>query len=436
MNIYKSAKGNIFKLLPLTLLKKLVRKSQTISSRLIEQKLDDLGIEAKVINVNRGLEVTLFTMKAFQGLEVDKIYSLADDLALALQVPVVRAPVQSNIWHINSHSRHNAGARIVSPIGGKGIFGIEIPNEVCKAIHIKDILSDKTYCNFKGRLPIAFGQDYLGKPVVVNLAKMPHVLIAGMIGSAMHTVLKSMICSILFKVSPDEVKIVMVDSNNLNLSAYEGIPHLIHPVVTNSEKALKLLKWVVGEVHRRHMIFNNLGVKCFENFNKMIEKNKAVKYDPEASQNESPFIANDGNAGKASDQCNIVWKSKKLPYIVLIINDLADLMMIAPRKVEESLALIARKAGIAGIHVIILTRVLSVDVITGVIKAYYPNRIALRVPSMETSRLILDNSGVASLQNPGDIILRTRTDKFCHLRGAYVSGKDILQVVSFLKKQH
>lgn len=431
----QSAKGNVFNLPSLTLLDKYERKITIVSSRMVEQKLADLGIKAKVVNITRGLEITLFEMEALSGVNINKIDSLADDFALALQVPFVRTPLQSNIWHIIPYSHNNAGAQIVPPTRGKGTFSIEIPNKECSVIHIKDILRSKTYCNFKGQLPIVFGVDPSNKPLVVNLVKIPHVLMAGMIGSATRTVLNSMICSLLFKVTLEDVKIIMIDSNNLDMSAYEGIPHLIHPVVTDSEKALKILTWVVGEVHRRHMIFKNLGVKCFENYNKLIEKNKAVSCDPDTSQNEAPFIASAGNAGRASARNDIARKSKKLPYVVLIINDLADLMMLSPRKVEESLAFIASEAGMAGIHVIMLTRVLSVDVITGVIKACYPNRIALRVPSMETSRLILDNSGVASLLNSGDIILRTRTDKVSHLRGAYVSGKDIHRVVSFLKKQ-
>jgi S-DNA-T family DNA segregation ATPase FtsK/SpoIIIE len=266
------------------------------------------------------------------------------------------------------------------------------------------------------------GEDIVGTPVITDLAKMPHLLIAGTTGSGKSVSLNAMICSILFKAPPDDVKFLMIDPKRLELSAYEGIPHLLHPVVLDAKKASQVLKWAVEEMERRYKVIVELGVKNIEAYNKLIEK----------KQKDKTIAPSERDEALPSENKTAV----KLPYIVIIIDELADLMMVAQRNVEESLARLAQMARAAGIHLILATQRPSVDVITGVIKANFPTRISFQVSSKVDSRTILDQLGAENLLGSGDMLfMPPGISKLTRIHGPYVSEKEIERIVDFVKKQ-
>lgn len=399
-------KNGVFQLPPLTLLDQVERKdtrmkkeSLLMNSRILEKKLADFGVEGKVVEIKPGPVITMYELEPASGVKINKITSLADDLALALRAPSIR---------------------IVAPIPGKSVIGIEIPNNEREPVHLKDVLDTESFLSSNYRLPIALGEDIVGTPVITDLVKMPHLLIAGTTGSGKSVSLNAMICSILFKSRPDEVKFLMIDPKRLELSAYEGIPHLLHPVVMDPKKASHVLKWAVEEMEKRYQIIVELGVKNIENYNKLIEKRGKEQCTP-------PLHEEGHNQQK---------RFQKLPYIVIVIDELADLMMVAPRNVEESLTRLAQMARAAGIHLIIATQRPSVDVITGVIKANFPTRISFQVSSKVDSRTIIDQLGAEHLLGSGDMLfLPPGTSKLTRIHGAYVSEREIERIVNFIKRQ-
>ncbi|MBM4272673.1 MAG: DUF87 domain-containing protein [Deltaproteobacteria bacterium] len=378
------------------------RESLIMNSRILEKKLADFGVEGKVVEIKPGPVITMYELEPAPGVKINKVTSLADDLALALRAPSIR---------------------IIAPIPGKSVIGIEIPNHERESVHLKDVLDHETFLESQSKLPIALGEDIVGSPVITDLARMPHLLIAGTTGSGKSVSLNAMICSILFKAPPDEVKFLMIDPKRLELSAYEGIPHLLHPVVVDPKKASHVLKWAVEEMERRYQTIVELGVKSIDAFNKLIEKKEKEQLlkQPQSDEERS----------QAAKRVHV-----KLPYIIIVIDELADLMMVAQRNVEESLARLAQMARAAGIHLIIATQRPSVDVITGVIKANFPTRISFQVSSKVDSRTIIDQLGAENLLGSGDMLfMPPGTSKLTRIHGPYVSEREIEKIVDFIKKQ-
>jgi S-DNA-T family DNA segregation ATPase FtsK/SpoIIIE len=416
--------GGKFQLPPFTLLEESPQKDTRIkrdylitNSRILEKKLSDFGVEGRVVEVMPGPVITMYELEPAPGVKINKITNLADDLALALMAPSIR---------------------ILAPIPGKNVIGIEIPNLKRDPVFLKDVLDNDAFLKSSLRLPIALGVDFVGTPVIADLTKMPHLLIAGTTGSGKSVALNAMICSILFKAWPDDIKFLMIDPKRLELSSYEGIPHLMHPVVVDPKKASQVLRWTVEEMERRYKTISDLGVKSIDAYNEMILK--GVKDHPAAASKEKPAETPIGEEFKAPEVAapghDQQIKHVKLPYIIVVIDELADLMMVASRDVEESLTRLAQMARAAGIHLIIATQRPSVDVITGLIKANFPTRISFQVSSKIDSRTIIDQQGAEQLLGAGDMLfIPPGTSKLARIHGAYVSDKEIDRIVDFIKMQ-
>ncbi len=379
------------------------KESLIMNSRILEKKLADFGVEGSVTEVKPGPVITMYELEPASGVKINKITNLSDDLALALKARSVR---------------------IVAPIPGKAAIGIEIPNYERESVCLRDVLDSEEFLESKYKLPIVLGKNIAGRPVITDLARMPHLLIAGTTGSGKSVSLNAMICSILFKTAPDEVKFIMIDPKRLELSGYEGIPHLLNPVVTNPKEASQVLKWTVDEMERRYAAIADVGVKSIERYNRLVEKEQiAIK--KQMSGLSSPV---------SGEKTATV--PEKLPYIIVVIDELADLMMVAQRNVETSLARLAQMARAAGIHLILATQRPSVDVITGIIKANFPTRISFKVSSKVDSRTILDQLGAEKLLGAGDMLfMPPGTSKLMRIHGAFVSDKEITNIVDFIKRQ-
>jgi DNA segregation ATPase FtsK/SpoIIIE, S-DNA-T family len=413
-----------YELPPITLLEESQHKDTRVkrdnlitNSRILEKKLLDFGVEARVTEVMPGPVITMYEVEPAPGVKINRITNLADDLALALMAPSIR---------------------IIAPIPGKSVIGIEIPNLKRDQVFLKDVLDNEAFLESSSRLPIALGVNFVGTPVIADLTRMPHLLIAGTTGSGKSVALNAMICSILFKARPDDVKFLMVDPKRLELSSYGGIPHLIHPVVVDPKKASQVLRWTVEEVERRYRVISDVGAKSIDFYNALIAKGQKSKAFREAKEQQSEpwhevestrFSTGSAESGQSINHV-------KLPYIVVVIDELADLMMIAPRDVEESLTRLAQMARAAGIHLIIATQRPSVDVITGLIKANFPTRISFQVSSKIDSRTIIDQQGAEQLLGAGDMLfIPPGTSKLSRIHGAYVSDKEISRIVDFIKMQ-
>lgn len=412
-----------FQLPPFTLLEeaphrdaRVKRDSLVTNSRILEKKLSDFGVEGRVVEVMPGPVITMYELEPAPGVKINKIVNLSDDLALALMAPSIR---------------------ILAPIPGKSVIGIEIPNLKRESVFLKEVIDNDSFTESSFRLPIALGVNFVGKPVIADLTKMPHLLIAGTTGSGKSVALNAMICSILLKAPPDDVKFLMIDPKRLELSSYEGIPHLMHPVVTDPKKASQVLRWTVEEMERRYRILNDLKAKSIDAYNELLLKGLKSKTVLTLPKQADPDLGiNDALEETASDTQGYEIKHTKLPYIVVIIDELADLMMVAPRDVEESLTRLAQMARAAGIHLIIATQRPSVDVITGLIKANFPTRISFQVSSKIDSRTILDQQGAEKLLGTGDMLfIPPGTSKLSRIHGAYVSDKEITRIVDFIKMQ-
>jgi S-DNA-T family DNA segregation ATPase FtsK/SpoIIIE len=423
-NFTKANADEKFQLPPFTLLEesqhkdvRVKRDSLVTNSRILEKKLSDFGVEARVVEVLPGPVITMYELEPAPGVKINKIVNLSDDLALALMAPSIR---------------------ILAPIPGKAVIGIEIPNLKREPVFLKEVLDNESFLESSFRLPIALGVNFVGTPVVADLTKMPHLLIAGTTGSGKSVALNAMICSILFKAQPDDVKFLMIDPKRLELSSYEGIPHLMHPVVVDPKKASQVLRWTVEEMERRYRILNDLKAKSIDAYNELLLKGLKSKtvlalpkkhVDPELETGNQDEIPGTNNVAHEITHT-------KLPYIIVIIDELADLMMVAPRDVEESLTRLAQMARAAGIHLIIATQRPSVDVITGLIKANFPTRISFQVSSKIDSRTIIDQQGAEKLLGAGDMLfIPPGTSKLSRIHGAYVSDKEISRIVDFIKMQ-
>jgi S-DNA-T family DNA segregation ATPase FtsK/SpoIIIE len=371
-------------------------------SRLLEKKLLDFDIEAQVVAVHPGPVITRFEIDPAAGVKASQITNLARDLARALSV---------------------ISLRVVENIPGKSTVGIEIPNENREIVHLSDCLSSQAYDDQHSPLALALGKDIGGSPVIVDLAKMPHMLIAGTTGSGKSVCINALILSLVYKSTPEQVRLIMVDPKMLELAMYEGIPHLLTPVVTDMKQAANALRWCIIEMERRYRLMAALGVRNISGYNnKVREAEKAGK----------PILDPIYQVQSDDDQ---VPELKPLPYIVILIDELADLMMVVGKKIEELIARLAQKARAAGLHLIVATQRPSVDVITGLIKANIPARIAFQVSARVDSRTILDQMGAEQLLGQGDMLFLTPgTGLPLRIHGAFVSDGEVHKVVNFLKK--
>ncbi|NVN89198.1 MAG: DNA translocase FtsK 4TM domain-containing protein [Desulfuromonadales bacterium] len=404
--------------------KKLDRDALTMNARLLEKKLKDYGIDGEVVEICPGPVITMYEFSPAPGIKISRIAGLADDLTMALQAMSIR---------------------IVAPIPGKGVVGIEVPNRDRDMVYLSEIFNCEEFHHNKMKLPLALGKDIAGIPVVTDLAKAPHLLVAGSTGSGKSVSINTMILSLLYMFEPRDVRMIMVDPKMLEFSMYEGIPHLLLPVVTEPKKASLALKWAVNEMERRYKLLSDKGVRNIDSYNRklagealeleelnslpeaeIIEDLEEIIEEGEMVIDPIPFVADEVEA----------MDHGHMPYIVVIVDELADLMMVAGRDVEEHIARLAQKARASGIHLILATQRPSVDVITGLIKANLPSRISFQVTSKVDSRTILDTNGAEALLGSGDMLfMPPGTSRLHRIHGAFVSDAEVQRVVSFLQKQ-
>lgn len=360
---------------------KVDKESIQANASILEKKLKDYGIDGRVTEVRPGPVITMYEFEPAPGVKVSKIANLADDLAMALSAVSIR---------------------IIAPIPGKAVVGIEIPNKDRETVYIREVIESKVFSSSQSHLTLILGKTINGDSYVADLAKMPHLLVAGATGSGKSVSLNSMILSILFKATPSQVRFLMIDLKMLELSFYEGIPHLLLPVVTNAKNAKTALRWMTDEMERRYALMAQKGVRNIEKYNHKVLR--------------------DGE--------------ETIPYIIVVIDELADLMMTAPKEVEEYIARLAQMARASGIHLILATQRPSVDVLTGIIKANFPARVACKVFSKVDSRTILDTNGAESLLGYGDMLfLSPGIGRLQRLHGSYVSEGEIKRIVEFLRQQ-
>ncbi|MBI4828705.1 MAG: DNA translocase FtsK 4TM domain-containing protein [Nitrospinae bacterium] len=380
-------------------------------SMILERKLLDFGVEGKVIQVSPGPVVTMYEFEPAPGIKVSKIAALADDLAMSLRATSVR---------------------VLAPIPGKSVVGVEVPNPSRETVYLREMLASGEFSEAESWLSMALGKDIGGTPVMADLAAVPHLLIAGSTGSGKSVGINAMILSILYRASPADVKFIMIDPKMLELSIYEGIPHLIAPVVTNPKKAANALRWAVAEMERRYQKLSELGVRNIDGYNRYVEKQNAAsrgKKRKTVREMEAELAAGAISEGEEKPL-------EKLPYVVVVIDELADLMMVASKDVEDALARLAQMARAAGIHLIVATQRPSVDVLTGLIKANFPARISYQVRTRVDSRTILDSMGAETLLGRGDMLyLPPGTSRLRRIHGPFVSDQEIHRVVDFLKGQ-
>ena len=347
-------------------------------AKILEETLASFGVKAKIIHTCQGPAVTRYELEPAPGVKVSKIVNLADDLALKLA---------------------SAGIRIEAPIPGKAAIGIEVPNKTVSSVTLREVLEGEAFLKASSRLSVALGQDITGDTVVADLAKMPHLLVAGSTGSGKSVCINTIITSILFKAHPDEVKLILIDPKMVELSNYNGIPHLFTPVVTDAKKAAAALNWAVKEMDRRYEVFATAGVRDLARYNEL---------HPEGT----------------------------LPLVLIIIDELADLMMVAPVDVEDAICRLAQKARAAGLHLVLATQRPSVDVITGIIKANVPSRISFAVSSQIDSRTILDMAGAEKLLGKGDMLFYpVGAAKPLRVQGAFVSDGEVESLIAYIKQQ-
>lgn len=375
-----------YKLPPLSILKKVnkpkhpkVTKEISENAALLVETLQSFGVSAKIINTCQGPAVTRYELEPAAGVKVSKIVGLSDDIALKLAA---------------------TGIRMEAPIPGKAAIGIEVPNKDVTGVHLREVLESEEFLKAKSHLTVALGKDIAGQPIVADLSKMPHMLVAGATGSGKSVCINTLLTSILFKATPDEVKFILVDPKVVELSNYNGIPHLMTPVVTDAKKAAAALNWAVQEMERRYAVFAAAGVRDIKRYNETIE-------------------------GPGT-----------LPLILIIIDELADLMMAAPVDVENAICRLAQKARAAGLHLVLATQRPSVDVITGTIKANIPSRISFAVSSQIDSRTILDMAGAEKLLGKGDMLFYpVGAAKPLRVQGAFISDSEVEELINYIKPE-
>jgi len=407
-----------YQLPPLSILEERKDKGVKVSedvlwanSQILESKLKDYGVQGKVVGVRPGPIVTVYEFEPAAGVKVNKILNLDDDLALAL----------------SAHS-----VRIQAPIPGKPVVGIEIPNPVREVVCLKDVASSDLFQGGGSILTLAIGKDISGSPFVIDLARLPHLLVAGSTGSGKSVSINAMICSLLLRATPDAVKFLLIDPKMLELPAYEGIPHLLLPVVTDAKEAAIALRWMVEEMERRYAMMAEQGIRNIENYNQKV-KEGAIR----SAESFNPELATEGlAASRPIEGGQGGMPPKRLPYVLVVIDELADLMIVSGREVEESIIRLAQMARAAGIHLILATQRPSVDVLTGLIKVNFPARISFQVSTKIDSRTILDTQGAEHLLGAGDMLfLPPGSSKLLRVHGAYVSEGEMKRLVEFWRGQ-
>ncbi|MGC9194396.1 MAG: DNA translocase FtsK [Syntrophobacteraceae bacterium] len=367
----------------------------------LEEKLADFGVQGKVVAINPGPVITMYEYVPASGIKISRIVGLADDLSMALKAISIR---------------------VVAPIPGKAAVGIEIPNSKRELVSLRAVLEAEAFTGAGAPLSIALGKDIAGKPVAANLARMPHLLIAGATGTGKSVCINTLLTSLLFKNSPEDLRLLLIDPKRIELSSYEGIPHLIHPVVTDAKMATRALRWAVEEMELRYKLLADKNARNIEGYNRALarEKNLEPKERPKETETSSEEVLH----------------HYRLPYVVIIIDELADLMMVASREVEEFITRLAQMARAAGIHLILATQRPSVDVLTGIIKANIPTRISFQVSSKIDSRTILDGSGAETLLGSGDMLfLPPGTAKLQRIHGSFVSDAEIERLTQHWRAQ-
>ncbi len=379
------------------------RDSLIMNSRILEKKLMDFGVGGRVVTVHPGPVVTMYEFEPASGVKVNRITGLSDDLALALRALSVR---------------------IIAPLPGKSVVGIEVANAQREVVYLREVLESETLRADSSKLAIALGKDIFGNSAHADLAKMPHLLVAGATGTGKSVFLNSLLCSLLCRATPDELKLLLVDPKLLELSIYEGIPHLIADVVTNPKRAAAALNGIVHKMEQRYQMMAALGVRSIAQYNERADK--------AAAEGVETFRLRSKPGEEEGEEIEF----RRLPYIVVVIDELADLMVVSARDVEEALQRLAQMSRAAGIHLVLATQRPSVDVLTGVIKANFPARVSFQVSSRTDSRTILDQNGADNLLGQGDMLfLPPGTSKLQRMHGAYVSESEVAELVAFLREQ-
>jgi S-DNA-T family DNA segregation ATPase FtsK/SpoIIIE len=368
------------------------------NARILEEKLSDFGVQGKVVAISPGPVITMYEYAPAPGIKISRIVSLSDDLSMALKAISIR---------------------VVAPIPGKAAIGIELPNQRRDTVSVRAILESEAFSLASAPLTIALGKDTTGQPVVANLARMPHLLIAGATGTGKSVCLNILLTSLLFRNTPEEMRLLLIDPKRIEFKSYESIPHLIHPVVNDAKMATRALRWAVQEMELRYRMLAEKNVRNIEGYNRALAREK-----PREERREDPHADDQGI------------KHRRLPYVVIVIDELADLMMVASREVEESITRLAQMARAAGIHLILATQRPSVDVLTGIIKANIPTRLSFQVSSRIDSRTVLDASGAESLLGSGDMLfLPPGTAKLQRIHGAFISEAEVQRITDFWRAQ-
>lgn len=376
------------------------------NAKMLENVLDDYGVKGEIVSVRPGPVVTMYELEPAPGLKASRVIGLADDIARSMSALSAR----------------------VSTVPGRSVIGIELPNEKREMVSFREILSTREYGDGNQKLPLALGKDIGGDPVVANLAKMPHLLIAGTTGSGKSVAINTMILSLLYKLTPDDLRLVMIDPKMLELSVYDGIPHLLSPVVTDPKKAVVALKWVVGEMEERYRKMSKMGVRNIDGYNSRV-KDALDKGEMFSRTVQTGFDDDTGDPIFETEET----EPKKMPYIVVIVDEMADLMMVAGKEIEACIQRLAQMARASGIHLVMATQRPSVDVITGTIKANFPTRISFQVTSKIDSRTILGEMGAEQLLGMGDMLYMAGGSKITRCHGPFVSDEEVEEIVNHLK---
>ena len=378
------------------------------NARLLESVLLDFGVKGEITRVRPGPVVTLYELEPAPGIKSSRVIGLADDIARSMSAISAR----------------------ISVIPGRNALGIELPNAHRETVYLRELLEEEAYDNTETKLPLVLGKDISGEPIIADLARMPHVLVAGTTGSGKSVAVNTMIMSLVYKLTPEQCKFIMIDPKMLELSVYDHIPHLLSPVVTEPGKAVVALKWTVKEMENRYRLMSNLGVRNIDNYNKRLEE--ARKKGEELTR--SVQTGFDPETGKPIMEKQPL-DMNALPYIVVIVDEMADLMLVAGKEIESSIQRLAQMARAAGIHIIMATQRPSVDVITGVIKANFPTRISFQVTSKIDSRTILNEQGAEQLLGQGDMLYMAGGGRITRVHGPFITDKEVENIVSYLRTQ-
>jgi S-DNA-T family DNA segregation ATPase FtsK/SpoIIIE len=411
---FEEPQGPVYEIPPLSLLSnpvaiqrhQLSDEALEENARMLESVLDDYGVKGEIVSVRPGPVVTMYELEPAPGLKASRVIGLADDIARSMSALSAR----------------------VSTVPGRSVIGIELPNAHREKVVLREILSARDFGDSQSRLPLALGKDIAGQPVVANLAKMPHLLIAGTTGSGKSVAINTMILSLLYKLTPEECRLIMIDPKMLELSVYDGIPHLLSPVVTDPKKAVVALKWVVGEMEERYRKMSKMGVRNIEGYNGRVRE----------ALDRGEMFKRTVQTGFDEDTGEPVFETEEfapvlLPYIVVVVDEMADLMMVAGKEIEACIQRLAQMARASGIHLIMATQRPSVDVITGTIKANFPTRISFQVTSKIDSRTILGEQGAEQLLGMGDMLYMAGGSRITRVHGPFVSDEEVEEVVTHLK---